>query len=191
MKEYLGIFAIFLTLFGYAPLLYKIFKGVVKPHPFTWFIWTFATLIVFFAQLLNNGGSGAWAIGCSGSITFVITIFAFVKKSDYIISKIDWFFLFSSVFALMTWFLTNNAVYAVLLLTVVDLLGYGPTIKKAYFRPHEEYVPVYLILSMRNVVSILAMHDMSFINTFFQICTTLANIFVVSIVLKRRKKYSI
>lgn len=187
MKEYLGILAIILTLIGYAPFLHRIFKGKVNPHPFTWFIWTFATLIVFFAQILNGGGAGAWSMGFTGSITFVITVFALYKKSDYKISGFDWLFLFFSFLALPMWFFTSNAFYAVLILTIVDLFGYMPTFKKAYYRPFDEYLPIYFMMSLRNVVSIMAMNEYSWTNIFFQITVTIANFVAVGITVSRRK----
>lgn len=189
MKDLLGFIAVMLTLIGYAPLLYKIFKGNVKPHPFTWFIWTFATLTVFFAQAFNNGGAGAWSIGFSGSITFVITIFAFSKRSDYKITIIDWVFLLVAFSALPLWFFTSNALYAVFILTVVDLLGYGPTLRKAYYRPHEEYIPTYVIMSIRNIVSIFAMREISLTNTLFQFAVTIANTMVITIILLQINKH--
>lgn len=96
------------------------------------------TLTVFFAQLAGQGGIGAWPIGVSGVITSYIALLAYLQRADTHITRADWLFFFAALSALPFWFFTSNPLWAVVSLTVVDVLGFGPTVRKAYRHPHEE-----------------------------------------------------
>jgi len=57
-KAILSDVAIALTLLAFYPYIRDILKGVVKPHVFSWIIWSSTTLIVFLTQLQAGGGLG-------------------------------------------------------------------------------------------------------------------------------------
>ena len=137
--------AILLTFVAFVPYIRSILAGITKPHVFSWVIWGTTTVIVFFAQLDAKGGIGAWPIGVSGVITVFIAILAFLKKSDISITKVDWLFFVLALGSLPFWYFTSDPMWAVVVLTVVDLLGFGPTIRKAYDFPNQENIPFFLL----------------------------------------------
>ncbi len=188
MKEYFGYFAIILTFAGFASLFINIINGKAKPHPFTWVIWAAVTLIVFFAQFFSNGGIGTWSVGISGLITVLVAIIAYVKTDGDTIVKTDIAILLVAMFSLVVWFITKDALYTVLLLTFVDLLAYFPTYRKAFYKPFEEHLTIFVIMTFRNVFSAVAMEDYSITNLSFQLLTALANIVLIVEVLYRRSK---
>ena len=55
IKNLLGFVATFLVLVGYIPYLRDIIKGKTKPHIYSWFLWSFVTLIAnsLFVLMLN------------------------------------------------------------------------------------------------------------------------------------------
>ncbi|MFT4967101.1 MAG: hypothetical protein ACI9CD_000096 [Candidatus Deianiraeaceae bacterium] len=188
MKECFGYFAIILTFVGFASLFINIVKGKAKPHPFTWMIWASVTLIVFFAQFFSNGGIGTWSVGISGLIAFLVAILAYVKTDDGTIVKTDIAIVLVAVFSLCVWFITKNTLYTVLILTFVDLLAYLPTYRKAFYKPFEEHLTIFVIMTFRNVFSAVAMEDYSITNLSFQVFTALANTILIVEVLYRRSK---
>ena len=174
--------AILLTLVAFIPYIRSILSGLIKPHVFTWVIWGITTLIVFFAQLEADGGVGAWPIGISGAIASFIAFLAFLKRSDISISRSDWLFFIAALVSLPIWYFTSDPLWAVVALTITDLLGFGPTMRKAYDRPHEENMPFFVLFAARNTFAILALEHYSVTTVLFPfaiICACLVLLFMV------------
>ena len=112
--------AIILALAGFVPYIALIIRGKVKPHVFSWVIWGITTTVVFFAQLEADGGMGAWPIGLSGFITILIAILAYLKRGDSTITRADWGFLIAALASLPLWYMTNDPLWTVVILTTID-----------------------------------------------------------------------
>jgi hypothetical protein len=186
IKELLSIFAIALTFIAFIPYIRSILQGKTKPHAFSWIIWASVTFIVFLAQLADNGGAGAWPIGVSGIITLYVAILAYLKKSDSMITNKDWLFFITAMAALPFWYFTSNPLWAVLILTTVDLLGFAPTFRKAYHRPYEEQLLFFILITSRNLIAIMALEHYSLTTILFPAATALACILFIQMVLVRR-----
>jgi hypothetical protein len=132
--------AILLTFAAFVPYIVSIRSGRTRPHVFSWLIWGVTTLLVFLAQRAGGAGVGAWPTAVSALITFSIAWLAFVHGADRAITTSDWLFLAGAASALPCWFLTADPLWAVLVLTVVDLLGFGPTEKEGLQRLFQEVV---------------------------------------------------
>jgi hypothetical protein len=186
-KEYLSAIGITLTFMAYIPYIRSILNNEIKPHVFSWGIWGVTTLIVFFAQLSDNGGVGAWVIGVSGTLVTAIALLAYFKKSDSSITKIDWLFLFIAIVSLFAWYFSSNALIAVIILTFMNVVGFAPTIRKSYAQPFSEGISFFIILVPRNLISIAALEHYSVTTVFFPAITALACITLISLVIYRRK----
>ncbi|MEM9938766.1 MAG: hypothetical protein AAFZ91_00615 [Pseudomonadota bacterium] len=185
-KEVFGGVALLLTFVAFYPYYRAILKRETKPHVFSWFIWGVGTVIVFFAQLSDGAGIGAWPIGVSGLMTFGVAILALWKAADTSIVKMDWVFLVLAASALPLWFFTETALSAVIVLTTVDLLGFGPTVRKAYDAPHEENALFFAIGAVRNGFVLLALENMSWTTALFPAAVGLACALFVALILSRR-----
>ena len=186
-KELLSIVAIILTFIAFAPYIHGTVKGEIRPHLFSWIIWAITTLIAFFATLAGGGGIGAWPIGLSGIIVVFITFLAYRRMSDRSITRLDWYFLISALGSLPLWFFTQDPLYAVLVLTTVDLLGFGPTLRKAYHHPYEEGISLYAIYALRNLLVVGAMEAYTLTTLLFPVAIAIACIGVVLLILYRRR----
>jgi RsiW-degrading membrane proteinase PrsW (M82 family) len=185
-KELLAAAAIVLTFAMFLPYIRSIRAGRTKPHAFSWIVWALATLVVFFAQLADRGGSGAWPIGLSGVITGYIAVLAYRERSDTSITKVDWVFLTIALAALPCWFLTSNPLVAVVLLTAMDLAGFVPTFRFAFFHPHEEHVGFYSLGALRNALAIGALEHYSLTTVLFPAAVGIACVLFVALVGYRR-----
>ena len=187
-KEALGLFAIALTLYAFFPYIRSIHKGETKPHMFSWILWGATTFIVFLAQYSDEGGAGAWPIGVSGLITLYVAGLAYVKKSDVTITKSDWVFFSIGIWSLPLWYITSDPLWAVVVLTFIDLVGFIPTFKKSYTHPHDEQLGFYIIMTARNFISILALQNYSLTTVLFPAAVGVAALLFVMMVIIQRAK---
>ncbi len=186
-KELLSAVAIVLTLVAFLPYIRSILWGNTRPHVFSWVIWGSTTFVIFLAQLADRGGAGAWPIGVSGVITLCVAVLAYLNKSDTTITRVDWLFLVMAMTALPSWYVTADPLWAVVILTAVDVIGFGPTIRKAYDHPHEEQLLFYLIFVVRNVIVMAALEHYSLTTVLFPAATATACFaFVLMVVFRRR-----
>jgi hypothetical protein len=186
-KNLLSAIAIALTILAFFPYIRSILKGETKPHVFSWVIWGATTFIVCLAQLADEGGAGAWPIGVSGIITLYVAILAYIKKSDSTITKTDWLFFILAMASLPAWYLTSNPLWAVVMLTTVDVLGFGPTFRKAYIRPFEEQLMFFVIMTIRNLISITALEHYSLTTVLFPAVIANACLIFIPMVIYRRR----
>lgn len=59
-----------------------------------------------------------------------MALLAYAKKADSTITGTDWLFFAAAMTSLPMWYLTSDPLSAVVILTVVDLIGFGPTFRK-------------------------------------------------------------
>ena len=187
VKQLLSAAAIVLTFAIFVPYIRSVRSGVTKPHVFSWVIWAVGTFVVFLAQLAGSAGVGAWPIGVSGLITAYIAVLAYGKRSDTSITKSDWAFLIVALAALPCWFLTSDPLWAVVILTGLDLAGFGPTFRSGYTRPHDERMGFYALGAVRNVLAILALERYSLTTVLFPAAVGIACVAFVAMVAYRRK----
>lgn len=185
-KELLSTVAIILTFVAFIPYIRSIQQGTTKPHVFSWIIWASVTFIIFLAQLSDNAGAGAWPIGVSGIITLYVAVLAYRKKSDKMITRKDWCFFAAAMSALPFWYFTSNPLWAVVILTTVDLVGFAPTFRKAYHYPNEEQLLFFVLMACRNLISIMALEHYSLTTVLFPAATGLACILFIKLVVIRR-----
>lgn len=186
-KEFFSAIAIALTFIAFFPYIRSILKEETIPHVFSWVIWGSTTFIVFLAQLKDGGGVGAWPIGVSGLITIYVAFLAYLKKSDKTITLIDWCFFLSAMVSLPAWYFTSDPLWAVVILTAVDLLGFGPTLQKAYFHPYEENLTFFSIFMARNLIVIMALEYYSLTTVLFPAVIAGACFALIVIVMFRRR----
>lgn len=188
LKPLFSALAIAITCYALVPYLLGIIRKTIRPHVFSWVIWGMTTLIVFFAQLEDGGGAGAWAIGFSASLTICIALMAYVRRGDISITRMDWCFFLLGLISLPLWYLTADPVWAVVLLTTVDLLGFGPTLRKLYDDPYSESLPFFMLFTARNLLVVLALEHYSLTTVLFPASIMVACVLIMVMMLWRRQQ---
>ncbi|MBT2990040.1 MAG: hypothetical protein B6D72_09965 [gamma proteobacterium symbiont of Ctena orbiculata] len=186
VKELFSGLAVAITFIAFFPYIRAIIAGRTKPHVFSWIIWGTTTFIVFLAQLEDGGGVGAWPIGISGLITLFIAFLAYLKKSDITITRVDWSFFVAAMVSIPVWYVTSDPTWAVILLTTIDVIGFGPTIRKAFAHPYDEDVTFFALFVLRNVLVIAALENYSIATLLFPaVIAAVCLLFIIMIIHRR------
>lgn len=189
-KELLSALAIAFTLIAFYPYIKSIHHGTTRPHVFSWIIWGSTTFVVFLAQLADGGGVGTWAVGLSGVITLYVAWLAYRKKTDVSITRPDYLFLCSALTAIPIWYITADPLWAVVILTTIDMLGFGPTFRKAYHQPFGERLHLYVLMGLRSLVVIAALEHYSVTTVLFPASIAIACLTFIVMVTHRRRRES-
>lgn len=186
-KALLSGAGVVMTLVMFMPYIRSIRQSRTQPHVFSWLIWTLVTLSVFFAQLAGGAGGGAWPIGVSGLITAYVAMLAYSRNTDRNITRSDWIFLLVALTALPCWYFTSNPLWAVIILTGVDLAGFAPTFRTAHANPQREHIGFYALAAVRNLIAILALEHYSATTILFPAVVGFACVCFVAMVGYRRR----
>jgi chromate transport protein ChrA len=170
----LGLLATIIGLASYVAYFRDIFANKTKPHVFTWLIWGILTAVAFVAQLVANGGPGAWVNGTSAIICLIVAALG-LKYGKKNIKPVDILCLILALVAILWWIFTNDPLFSVILVTIADILGFIPTFRKAYYRPHEETISTYLLSSTKYVISLFALTSFTAITAIFPFYLIFAN----------------
>lgn len=142
---------------------------------------------MFLAQLEDNAGVGAWAIGVSGIVSIFVAYLAYLNRGDISINNTDWFFLTMALSSIPVWYLTADPLWAVIILTLTDLLGFGPTLRKVYKQPYSEPMLFFNLLIVRNTLVIFALEHYSLTTVLFPAAVTAACLLLIMVIIFRRK----
>ncbi len=184
-KFWLASVAIFLTLYAYVPYLKGIFQGKIKPHFFTWLVWSIVTFIAFLIQIVEGGGMGSWPTIVAALSCFSITLLA-IKYGSKDVKRVDYIFLFAALFSIPFWILTNNPAYSAILVTVIEIIAALPTVRKSWHRPKEEIMSTYILNTIRYVFSIFALASISVSTIAYPLGMVFMNGLIFSVLFIRR-----
>jgi hypothetical protein len=186
-KTIISVIAIILVIVGYLPYIKDTIKGKTRPHAFSFFLWSLITFVVFALQIKNGGGAGSWITFFLGFIIFLTFILS-LKNGKRDIRNIDYVFLILTLIAISLWVFVDQPVLSIILLSVTDMLAFGPTIRKSWVDPYSETLSLYTITAVRHVLAIVALSQINIVTVLFPLTWVIANIFFSIMLIYRRKQ---
>ena len=134
-KEIIGAIALAIGVIGYIPYFIGMYKNTVKPHIFSWFIWGLIMETVFIIQWENHSGPGSWVTAISSLFCIIVCLFGW-KDGDKNIKRSDWTVLVVCQLAIPLWYVIQNPVFTMILLTVIEIVAFYPTFHKSWWCPY-------------------------------------------------------
>lgn len=186
MKEVIGLITVCLGLIAYAPYFVDIFRGKIKPHPYSWFVWAITATIMFFLQILHGGGAMSWSTLTVGLISFAICVLAWRAGGKRLITRNDRVALGAALVAICLWLFAREPTLAMLLLVSADVLGFIPSVRKTWKDPYSETLPMWLINVVRHTLNIFAISTYSLLTLVDPVVWAVCNFGFVVMVLVRR-----
>lgn len=186
-KPLFSILATMLTVLAFLPYIRSIFAGKTRPHVFSWVIWGLNTSVAFFATLLAGGGLlGAGVIGFSAVVTLFIAVLAYIKRADVSITLTDKLFFGMALAAMPLWYWASDPLWAIGLITLIELLGFGPTFRKTWVQPFSESMAFLGLLVLRNTLVIAALERYTTTTVLFPAVMAAACLVLIVIMVWRR-----
>lgn len=157
-KEILGVISLLVTLVQYIPYCRSIYRKQLRPHVFSYLIWGVSAAIVAVAQWSADAGPGAWAMALVALLCFLVVGLSYRTGTRYI-SRGDWVAFIMAMLAIPIWLLTDNPLYAVVVVTLIDVAAFYMTLRKAIVSPNEESIGFYALATLQYVLSMLAIES--------------------------------
>lgn len=183
------IFAIASSLVGIAcfvPYIRDIFRGKTQPHAYTWLVWTILQTIGVVAMLSGGAGIGVLSLGIGALFCFFIFLLSF-KYGTHNIKTFDKICLVSALVAFFIYLFLHNALLSVVVVTLIDFVGFLPTIRKAYQEPKTETASNYGLSSASSALALCALTSFNITTSLYLITVVITNGVCAAIIMVRRK----
>jgi hypothetical protein len=186
-KTIFGLVSVALAVIGYASYAVTVLKGRTRPHLFSWWIWGLVMAVAAAVQLTNNAGAGAWVTVFSAAACLAIALLS-LRHGDRNIAPTDWVAIAAAVTIIPAWAVTRNPLLAVVMASAIEWLGYYPTMRKSWLRPHEETAITYSLDLTKWLMSLWALAVYSAVTLIYPLALLAANATLVAIILGRRAR---
>jgi len=81
----------------------------------------------------------------------------------------------------------SDPLWAVVILTTVDMLGFAPTVRKVYHAPYSEPISFVALFFARNILVLFALEHYSLTTTLFPAIIATACLLLIALMLLRRR----
>ena len=186
VKIILTVIATAIGVVAFFPYLRDTFSLKTKPHAYTWLIWAITQGTAVFGIWYGGGGWGA--LNLTIGTLFVIVVFLFsIKYGTKNITKSDTAILVAALSAIIIWWRLDQPLISVIMVSVIDVIGYVPSFRKSYQEPWSETLISWILFSASNTFAILALEEYNLLTVTYLAAITSANIALFLICFFRRK----
>lgn len=172
---------------GYVLYLRSVFFGATRPHIFTWLIYAIIDALIFFIQLYDGGGPGAWVtfVGVIGNTAIALSC---IKSGERRIAQSDWISFAGALVGIVLWQAADSPLLAVVIVTITNTLAVFPTLRKSFMYPHEESIAIWALDLLRFSFALFALSSFTLTTALFPIGILITNSTLVGIIVMRRKQ---
>jgi hypothetical protein len=136
-------------------------NGRIKPHVFSWVIWGSLMLISSAVQFAEESGVASIPSFVGALLCLYIAWLAFLRvrkcrRKAKEITKTDWFCFCAALFSIPLWMVTDEPLTASVLITVIDVMAFVPTLRKTWHAPRTEARSMYMLSAMTDMMICLS-----------------------------------
>ncbi len=195
MKETWAALAVVMAFVGNISYLKDVFRHKVHPHPYTWFIWSIVSLVTFFGQWQKGAGVGVLPTAVAEVFTIIIFLFSLKHlfgERVWHFRTIDHYFFAAALLGLIPWYLTKDPTISVLVVVMIDVIAFIPTLEKTWHNPDTEKPLLYIMNVARHTLTLFSLEAYNVATTVHSIAmiatNTLMSVFIKKIAGNSRKK---
>jgi len=186
IKSLLSSIAILLTFVGYVPYIQSILKKKITPHLYSWCIWALDGLIIFALQITHGAGAGALVALSATLLSITVIILTIRNKHKQDITITDKLYAITALIALGLWIVAKQPLLSAILIIMVDVLGFLPTVRKSWNKPFSENPLFYAINVIRFAFTYASLKEYSLITTLYPSVWFFGNIFFTLLLITRK-----
>jgi hypothetical protein len=134
-------------------------------------------------------GGGRWGLASLivGSILVCVVLLFSLKYGTKNITRYDTIVLILAFLAIFVWWQLKQPLISIIMVSMIDSLGYIPTLRKSYMEPWDETLLTWFLFSVSNILAILALNQYNLMTMLYISAITFMNIVLISFCLIRRK----
>jgi hypothetical protein len=132
-----GVIAGIIAFIAYLPYIHSILRGETKPNRATFLIWSTVDIVLIASYLASGARTTIWTSLVFCVFQVVVLILSF-RSSTNKFTRLDIACIGGAGLGLLLWLITRNAQTALYVSILCEILGFIPTIKKAYLQPDSE-----------------------------------------------------
>lgn len=151
-----ALYAAVLSSLAFLPYIIDTLRGGTRPQRASWLIWSILGSIAFFSQAFEGATHSLWFAGIQVSGTILVFAMSIRRGVGGFLTKGDRLVLCLAGGGLVAWYLTETAVYALMITISISILGGTVTICKAFKVPQSETMATWLLSFVASVCAILA-----------------------------------
>ncbi|MCF6444277.1 hypothetical protein [Nereida sp. MMG025] len=155
-----GLIAAGLSVCAFVPYIKNTLYNCTRPHKASWLIWTVLASISLASQIQEGAEVSLGFAGAQWAGTLAVFVLSVKKGYGTYLTLQDVGVLIAAATGIALWFVTDSAVYALLISITVSSLGGLITIRKAYAAPKSETKATWsmsLVASLFAIVSVGAL----------------------------------
>lgn len=185
MKSILAFIAALVAFGGNVPYLRDAITKRVRPHPYTWLVWTIVSGITLFGQIAKGAGIGALPTAVAELFTIVIFVYSLRYGFKHVV-KSDNYYLAAALFGLIPWFLTKDPTWSVVIAVSIDLIAFTPTIRKTYRQPATETPALYAANVLRHILTLFSLQSYNVATTLHSIAMITTNTIMTTLIIRKK-----
>lgn len=187
MLEIIGLISGLITIIAVIPYIRDVIRKTTRPERASWFIWLVLGGIAFFSQMAKGATNSLWMTALS--TISVLTVFLLsLKYGEGGLVKRDIIALIFSMFGLVLWYFTKDAITALIIVILVDLSGTVLTLIKSYKDPESETFSTWILASAAGLLGTISVGSINWALLIYPLYIFIANLAVVlAIILGKRK----
>lgn len=185
MKEAFALLAVLLVVVGNVPYVIDILRGRVKPHAYTWFVWSVVSGIVLVGQVGKGAGVGAWPTLVSELFT-VLNFLLSLKYGYRNVTGTDTLFLVVALAGILPWIVTRDPTYSVVIAVAIDVIAFIPTMRKSWIEPATENRILYVMNIIRHILALISLEAYNVATTLHSIGMITTNLIMSAFLLVSR-----
>jgi hypothetical protein len=188
-KDTMGALAVVITLVAYGIYVWQTLRGGARPHPLSWLIFGILTGTAYLVQVDEAAGPGSWVMGITAIVCLALCLMSFCR-GERAFPWYEWAFLGAAAVIFMFYLLSRQPTIAAVLAASVNVLGFGPTLTKAWQRPHSDSVTTFALNGLKFVPAFFAMDTLTVATCVMPAALVVANLAVAVIIYVRRTQTS-
>lgn len=189
-KTIIAIVASILAFVGNISYLRDTIRGKIKPHPYTWFLWSIVSMTTFFGGIVKGAGIGALPTGIAEGFTIIIFLLSFkyfIQGKSAPIQKLDHVLLIVALLGLIPWIITKDPTISVIIVVTIDLIAFIPTLRKTWRHPETERPLLYQMNASRHVLTLFSLGSYNVATMLHSIVMIVVNILMSFFIQRKRQ----